>query len=133
MSSNLHRDRPKQVSIKLFREAVPNHSNVDILDPISNQLYRITRFKGDPIIVYLTDVYTVGIAEYHHIRSGHPEVTCIVTMSQWNGYTRQAKEQAAADKIGLFVFVEFMGALNNVRYWKYAKKNSNGEPIMHFH
>jgi hypothetical protein len=62
-------------------------------------------------MVYLTNLYVVGIADVHEIMSKFPEVNCIVTISNWNSYSNKAKEFSKSQGIGLFKYSEFYGAL----------------------
>jgi len=121
-------EKPRKESIAFFEKAIPRHDKVVQLKKLEEQVYEITRLTGGKVVVYLTNLYTVGLADYYDIRERHPEVNCIVTISNWNSYTRQAKEQANSDHFGLFVFEEFMGALNVEQQWKYVKKDSKGKP-----
>ena len=118
-------DRPRSESIEFFKKAVSGHSHVDDVIVVNDQRYKVLRKSGRPIELYLTDLYTVGITDYLDIRSRNPEVNCIVTISAWNGYTRQAKEQAAGERVGLFLMKEFMPALRLARFWNYVKKDDS--------
>jgi hypothetical protein len=121
-------DRPRDKSIEFFKIAMWDHSKVNRLIAITDQRYKVLLENGELVNVYLTDLYTVGIADYLNIRSQFPQVNCIVTISRWNGYTRRAKESARRSQIGLFVMVEFMGALHRKDFWNYVKTNDKGEP-----
>jgi hypothetical protein len=117
-------DRPTYTQRQFFREAVVKHDKVQALDEINTQTYRVDR-TGDlgEVVVYITNLYSVGYADVIGISSSCPDVNCIVTMSNWNGYTGDAKMHASENKIGLFMFAEFMGALNFKQIWKYKKKD----------
>jgi hypothetical protein len=62
--------------------------------------------------VWVCDVYTLGLADYFKITQKDPELNAIVTMSGYNSWTREAKEQGYDDEVAVFKFGEFMGALN---------------------
>jgi len=116
-------DKPSVTQLQFFREAVKNHDKVEACHEIDDQIYRLDR-TGDlgEIVVYLTNLYTLGYADVLEIKSKCRRVNCIVTMSGWNGYTGDAKNYATENQIGLFKFAEFMGALNFKQIWKYVKK-----------
>lgn len=121
MSQNDQNDKPAPNQIQFFRNAVSGHDKVHAVEAISEQLYGITRVANlSDLRVYLTDLYTVGCADVIEIASNH-EVDCIVVMSKWSGYTGDAKRYASERHIGLFMFQEFMGALNYRFPWKYEK------------
>jgi hypothetical protein len=100
---------------------------VSELEAITDQTYRLDR-TGDltEVIVYITNLYTVGYADVIGIQSKCSDLNCIVTMSNWNGYTGDAKRYAAENRVGLFMFAEFMGALNFKHIWKYEKRDDSG-------
>ena len=119
---------PNERSIKFFEEAISSHSQVTYIKQISEQYYEITRKSKSKVRIFLTDLYTVGYADYLDIKRKFPDINCIITISNWNGYTEQAKAKAKEQRIGIFVFNEFMGALYWSKVWEYAKKDSDGKP-----
>lgn len=122
-------DKPTYTQRKFFRETIGNHDKVVALDAINEQTYRLSRTSGlSEVVVYITNLYTVGYADVVDIKSKCRGLNCILTMSNWNGYTSDAKLYAAENRIGLFKFAEFMGALNFKQIWKYAKKEQRAGP-----
>ena len=124
-------DRPRPESISFFENAIQDHDNVFSCKKLQDQVYIITRRNGDSLKVYITDLYTVGLADYYAIKGLIPNLDAIVTLSNWNGYTYQAKIEAKKHNIGIFVMREFYGALNNERITSYIKYDSKRKPI-HF-
>ena len=59
-------------------------------DQLSYQIFTVRRRQGTDIVVYLSDLYTIGMADYLKIRDNHPEVNCIVTASGYNSELRDA-------------------------------------------
>jgi hypothetical protein len=88
----------------------------------SDQLFAVVRTYGDTLYVWLSDVYTLGEAEYLFLRGKTPEINCIVSVSGYNRYTDEAKEQAIRDRVGLFKIGEFLGALNVKDFWTYVPR-----------
>jgi hypothetical protein len=123
--------RPDRRSEAFFISAMKDHSCVESIGgtPESPQLYRIRRQIGDEILVYHMEIYTVGIADYLDIVNKHPSVNCIVTASNWSGYTAAAKKAACAAKRGLFTVGEFMGALHRERFWAYTPPDDRPSPV----
>jgi hypothetical protein len=103
---------PRPESIDYFITAVSGHSKVMKVETVSNILYRILRFDLPNIKVFLTNIYTVSLADVIEILGNNEGINTIITMSVWNSYTEEAKKYCISQNIGLFQFVEFMGALN---------------------
>lgn len=122
-------DIPRKESFEFFEKAVPKHEKVNRLEKIGIQLYKLKRTYGDTIIIYLTNLYTVGLADYYDIIENHPNVNAIITISNWNGYTKQAKREAEKDNVDIYVFTEFMGALHWDEYVRYFKEDNKGRRI----
>lgn len=122
-------DKPTSTQREFFRKAVRGHDKVSGLDSIDDQIYRIDRAGDlDEVFVYITNLYTLGCGDIIEIRSKCRKLNCIVTMSNWNEYTGDAKRYAREQKIGIFKFAEFMGALNFRQPWKYEKKDRDYGP-----
>ena len=122
-------DKPSYTQRKYFRDTVANPA----LDEIRDQTYTLDRTgELSEVVVYITNLYTVSYADVLDIESRCRHLNCIVTMSNWNGYTGEAKRYAAENRIGLFMFAEFMGALNFKHIWKYEKRDdSGGQKVRH--
>ncbi|MER6086463.1 hypothetical protein [Streptomyces bluensis] len=103
---------PRSESINAVRRCLGRHDAVRDYKEITPQLYEISRIGKSVVTLFVTNVYTVGVADVQEIVEEYPSVTCILTVSAWNSYTGQAKEYARSISIGLFRFYEWMGALN---------------------
>ncbi|MGW1504710.1 hypothetical protein ACWCQW_40610 [Streptomyces mirabilis] len=103
---------PRQESLEAVRKALRQHNAVRDYKQITPQLYEILRSGKSTVTLYVTNMYTVGVADVQEIAEEHPSVTCILTVSAWNNYTGRAKEYAKSINVGLFKFYEWMGALN---------------------
>ncbi|WP_158083210.1 hypothetical protein [Streptomyces antioxidans] len=103
---------PRSESIEAVRRALYRHSAVSDYKEITPQLYEISRIGRSAVKLYVTNVYTVGMADVQEILEENPSVTCILTVSAWNSYTGRAKEYAKSINVGLFRFYEWLGALN---------------------
>ena len=124
-----NKDKPRKRNHKFFKNVLKDHDKVRKFEKEAEQIYKIIRNRGDKIIVYLTNLYTIGIADYHDIIENHSNVNAIVTASNWNSYTRDAKETAKDNKIGIYVIEEFLGALNHDEPHNYVKKDDKGSPV----
>jgi hypothetical protein len=121
---------PRPESIQMFIHYVNGHTEVKDINKINNVLYQINKNNGEEIIVYLTNIYTVSEADVIEILSDNQiKVNAIITLSQWNSYTIDAKKYAETQNVGLFVFKEFLGALHfdGSRFIKYRVKKNRFE------
>jgi hypothetical protein len=123
-------DKPYYKDIEWVEMKLSSHNRVTALKQVgtSGQLLSITRDRGDVLLVWLSDVYTLGEAEYLHIRKLSPDINCILKVSGYTHYTPEAKEQAVQDRIGLFSFGELMGALNVEKFWSYVAPSQDRSP-----
>jgi hypothetical protein len=62
--------------------------------------------------VYLSNQYTIGLADVLEFLEQAPETTCIVTTMNYNQYTTEAKALAKERGVALFSSSEFLGAIN---------------------
>ena len=114
-------------TIEWFGNTMKQHSRVvsverekDILFTIIDNLDRV--FK-----VLLLNEYKLGVATLMKALNEFPEADYIVIGGDWNSCTNEAKEYGKANKIGIFNFGEFMGAINTKNpklYRKIEKKNN---------
>ncbi len=103
---------PRPESIAFFQEKLQLHRGVRSVKQIESQIFLITKSNRKKITVFLTNIYIVWKADLYEILSAHAQINCIVTISAWNGYTNEAKEDSIRNNTGLFTFAEFLGALN---------------------
>lgn len=100
-------------TVEFFLRTIGGHGKVSSISHESHTVFVVNRVAGlTDVRVWVCDVYTLGLADYLKIRAADPEIDAIVTMSGYNSWTRDAKEQGYSDGVGVFKFGEFMGALN---------------------
>ncbi len=102
---------PRPESIEKFVKYLQSSNAVKAVVRESDQLLIVERVKHPPLRVFMTNVYIVGLADVYDISTQAGEVDAIVTMSEWNGYTAEAKASCKERNIGLFKFREFLGAI----------------------
>lgn len=122
---------PRPESIHFFEKAISNHSSVIFLNKTNYYYYCIHRENKSFVNALVLNLYTIGLADYIEFIDLYPNTDAIITISNWNGYTIQAKEEARKNGVGIFVMSEFLGALNWDEPYKYVKYDSDGNPI-HF-
>jgi len=99
-------------TVKFFLERIGSHDRVTSVTQESQNVFAVERDGMTPIRAWVCDVYVVGIADYAHMIEQEPDIDCIVTMSGYNSWSPEAKNQGYEDEVGVFKFGEFMGALN---------------------
>jgi hypothetical protein len=102
---------PRPESIAYFVKLLKGKDFIDSIEKRPEQEYAVCRPKHGDLTVYLTNIYIVGVADVHEILAACPGADAIVTMSDWNGYSDEAKTLCAERSVGLFKFKEFMGAI----------------------
>ena len=120
-------------SIQFFERALKNHQRVNSYDGSDDIFFTIERTEGlSTVTALLVDVYTVGLADLFRAKDEFPLMEHLVTCSNWNAYTPQAKEYGMNNGIGIFVLGEFLGALWLRDPLRYAKKDDRGNPVYHY-
>ena len=102
---------PRPESIETFIRYLNSNMTVSNIERKGTQVIHVERVNHPPLLVFMTNIYIVGLADVHEILSETSEVGAIVTMSGWNGYTSEAKLFCKEQGIGLFKFNEFLGAV----------------------
>jgi hypothetical protein len=120
-------------TIEFFEEALIGHSRVASFTRDREIVFHIERTeRRTDIVAVLVNLYTVGLADVFAICKQFPDVDCIVTGSNWNSYTKEAKDHGLKNKIGVFNTSEFFGALRWSKAYKYVKKDDQGRPIQSY-
>ena len=102
---------PRPESIETFIRYLSSNPVIISIERKGLQLVDIIRNGKSNLKVFMTNIYIVGLADVYEILSEVGHVDAIVTMSAWNSYTQEAKEECRRKNIGLFKFKEFMGAV----------------------
>lgn len=115
--------------ISFFKTALSGHSTVSSFTRTHDIFFTIKDKRGRILKVLLLDEYVLGLAAIYRAQSEFPELEYIVTGTNWNGYTPEAKEYGLSNSIGIFNLTEFLGALNWSDPKKYCKRDEDGNPI----
>jgi len=102
---------PRPESIEAFIKYLNSNPIVINIERKGLQVVEIIRKEKSNVKVFMTNIYIVSLADVYEILSEVEQVDAIVTMSAWNSYTKEAKEECKKRGIGLFSFKEFMGAV----------------------
>ncbi len=104
---------PRPESFEFFERAIPSHSRVRKLERLDRQTYLIERHGDLPDLrIWFCNVYRVSAADVVEITVADPEIDAILTISNWNDVTVEGKEAGLDAGVGVFIFKQFMGALN---------------------
>jgi len=120
-------------TIKFFETALNGHDRVIEVQRSDDILFGITLVNNSVVNALLLNEYTLGIAAVLKARKEFPDAQHIVTGSDWNGYTMDAKQYGWDNNIGIFIIGEFLGALNCSNPIRYYKKDENGNPVYQYH
>lgn len=122
---------PRPESIDFFERAISNHNAILHWIKLDEYLYRIFRHQMPTCDILVTNHYTIGLADYYELIGEHPSIHGIVTISNWNGYTHQAKVIARENHVGLFIMNELLGALHWNEPYKYFKTDDEGNDLFY--
>ncbi|NQW17227.1 MAG: hypothetical protein HQ478_07040 [Chloroflexi bacterium] len=104
-------------NLAFFETVLRGHDQVIEFIAVSRTLYSIKRIQNpNTLRVFVTDSYSVGLLEATELIDQITGLDGIVTISNWNGYTSDAKSYCEGQGVGLFVIKEFMGALSNPKF-----------------
>jgi hypothetical protein len=113
-------------SVKFFEDVMSDHMKVESCEKESDNCFIITKNDFTNLRVILVDRYVLSLADILQAEEDFGEFDCIVTCSNWNSYTSEAKDWGLSHRKGVFVVTEFLGALWwKHDYWKYIKKNKD--------
>lgn len=114
--------------IAWLEDAVKSHDNVIRYSRHDDIVMEFDRKDGSSITLICLDEYTLGEAAVYRILNEFPTVNYISVGGNWNGYTIEAKQLCLSKNIGLFNSGELTGALWKNDFWRYHKKDKDGNP-----
>lgn len=119
-------------SIAFFEKILRTHQNVAHLERTRDIMFTITRINpSDCMSVLVVNTYTFGVADFYKAKEEFPDLTCIVLAGDWNAYTRDAKELADAENVGLLIPRELVAAIWREKPNRYFTKDAKGNPVYH--
>lgn len=108
---------------QFFENAMLSHRCVTEIGGLGEGLYRIERPFGKPLLVFVCQCYSFGVAEYIETINKLGSLDAIVIDSAWCGFTFDAKRMCYNEKVGLFQLPQLMGALNKEEIWTYLTED----------
>lgn len=103
--------RPRPEHRQFLTKYLNARENVSRVTPVDDYRLIVSRWSQPDIHVYLSNQYTIAIADVIDILEEAPDTTCIVSAMGYNQYTAEAKEYAREQGVGLFKSREFLGAV----------------------
>lgn len=91
--------------------------------------FDIVTSRGDELRLVCVNEYTCGLARIFEVLEAFPGTNILYVGGAWNGYTMQAKDYCIDANIGLFNSSEINGALYSEDYWRYHRKDKEGNPV----
>lgn len=120
--------------ILFLSKVLKGHSKVSEFSRTRDIFFEIKRCPPlNTVKALLVNVYTFGLAAYYKAKSEFPDINCVIVGGDWNGYTKEAKDLAMSEEIGLFAMSEFLGALNLAKVYSYVKLDEEKRPIYNYH
>jgi hypothetical protein len=113
---------PDESSVTAFMTALDGHDKVaNAARRSGTYLLDVALHSGAKLVTFMTNIYVVGEADVQEIRSLHADVNCVVTLSAWNMTSAAAVSHGRQQKVGVFNWKEFFGAINYRKYWLYEE------------
>lgn len=110
-------------SIIFFEEALNTHNKVKNVVRENDIFFKIENCNNKVLNTLLLDEYRFGIAALIKALEEFPDAKYIVIGGNWNKSTGEAFRYAEDNKIGIFTFSEFFGAINYKEPLSYLKRN----------
>lgn len=114
--------------ISWLENAIRMHENVARTSRHNDIIIEVERYRGCALVVVCLDEYTMGEAAVRRVMQEFPSINFISVGGNWNNYTPEAKNLCLSLSIGLFNSSELTGALFKDEFWKYHKKDEDGNP-----
>lgn len=91
-----------------------DHTRVLSITTLSPNRHDLTLTNKVVVKVFLTDTYVFSTEDYEELRGRHPEVTAIVSASNWNHFTGDGVRAGAADEVAMYTIGELMSDLHTL-------------------
>jgi len=113
-------DTPQPKSIAAFLDALAQHNQVRSgVRRNGEGLLDVALLTGQSLVVNVTNIYVVGVADVVQAIRDHAGMNAFVTLSAWNMVSTAAWEYGRDRQVGVFTWSEFFGAINYKKYWLY--------------
>lgn len=114
--------------IQFLSRVLGTHKAVESVERRKDIQFDIATSQGNKLRLVCVNEYTCGLARVLEVLEAFPGTNIIYVGGAWNGYTMQAKEYCIESNVGLFNSSEISGALFRKDYWRYHKRDREGNP-----
>lgn len=116
--------------ISFLDRILKSHGNISDVQRTQDILFTATRKnQWDTLRILCCDEYAMGTTLVDRALAEFGQLNIIYVGGAWYGYTKQAKDQCLAAKMGLYNSTELAGGLWRDDYWAYNKKDEDGNPV----
>jgi hypothetical protein len=115
--------------ILFISRLLASHTAIASVERSNDIQFDILTRRGDQVRLVCVNEYTCGLARVLEIMETFPDTNIIYVGGAWNGYTIQAKDYCIAARMGLFNSSDINGALYREDYWRYCRKDKEGNPM----
>lgn len=109
--SGYYEKRPRPEQREFLVAALSNRPVVSSVEELDDFRVDVIRPRMTTLRIYLTNKYTLSVADAMEILASSPEVNCIVSTMDYNEYSPEAKEFCMTRGVGLFRTRELLGAV----------------------
>ncbi len=95
-----------------FERYLKNKNELRLLRELRPYVYEVEMTRGGTHVATLVSYYLLSESDLLEIREADPDADAIVNVGPWNMYKPEARRLANSEKIGLFDWKEFMGAVH---------------------
>lgn len=110
-------------SILFFEGAVKGHRRVRSIKRERDIFFIIERDDNITLNTLLLNEYCFGLGALLKALEEFPDTEYIIYGGKWNNYTGDADEYAKENKIGIFNYGDFLGAINLTNPLNYVREN----------
>mgnify|MGYP003667981455 CR=1 FL=1 len=115
--------------IQFVLRLLSSHKAVERVERSKDIQLDIVTNQGDNLRLVCVNEYTCGLTRVLEVLEGFPGTNIVYVGGAWNGYTMQAKKYCIDQSVGLFNSSEINGALFREDYWRYHKRDREGNPV----
>jgi hypothetical protein len=109
-----------------WERALSNHSNVSswerVADP-SDYIYRVTRLRGEDILVLASDGYRYGLTDFFTRNERISAGTMIYMAKPESNYCLEVADAAKEEHVTIGRLGEILGALNIDTHWHWESRD----------
>ena len=109
-----------------WERALNNHLNVaswEIISDPSDYIYRITRVRGEDILILVSDSYRYSLTDFFTRNEGIGAGAMIYMAKPESNYCLEVADAGKEECLTIGMFGEILGALNIDTHWNWESKD----------